>query len=56
MGKVKYNFQLDDILKEKSKVKKILQVNFKYKVTKSELEKAFLQAAPTFGPARAASE
>jgi hypothetical protein len=31
-------------------LKKILEVNFKYNVTKSELEKAFLQAAPGFGP------
>jgi len=31
-------------------MKKILEVNFKYNVTKSELEKAFLQVAPGFGP------
>ena len=31
-------------------MKKILQVNFKFKVPRSELEKAFLKAAPVFGP------
>jgi len=30
-------------------MKKILQVNFKFKVTRPELEKAFLEAAPLFG-------
>jgi hypothetical protein len=32
------------------KMKKILQVNFKFKMPRSELEKAFLQLAPRFGP------
>ena len=31
-------------------MKKILQVNFKFKMPRSELEKAFLQLAPRFGP------
>jgi hypothetical protein len=31
-------------------MKKILQINFKFKVPRSELEKAFLQAAPIFAP------
>jgi len=31
-------------------MKKILQVNFKFKVTRSELEKTFLEAAPLFAP------
>jgi hypothetical protein len=31
-------------------MKKILQINFKFKVPRSELEKAFLQVAPRFGP------
>jgi len=31
-------------------MKKILQINFKFKIPGSELEKAFLQVAPRFGP------
>ena len=31
-------------------MKKILQINFNFKVTKSELEKAFLNVAPRFSP------
>jgi len=31
-------------------MKKILQVNFKFKVPRSDLEKAFLEMAPRFGP------
>jgi hypothetical protein len=31
-------------------MKKILQINFKFKAPRSELEKAFLQVAPKFGP------
>jgi hypothetical protein len=29
---------------------KVLQVNFKYKISRPELEKTFLQVAPRFGP------
>jgi hypothetical protein len=32
------------------KMKKILQVSFKFKMTRLELEKAFLEGAPTFRP------
>jgi len=32
------------------KMKKILQVNLKFKMTRPELEKAFLEGAPTFRP------
>jgi hypothetical protein len=31
-------------------MKKILQVNFKFKMPRTELEKAFLQLAPRFSP------
>ncbi len=31
-------------------MKKILQINFKFKISRSELEKALLQVAPRFGP------
>jgi len=31
-------------------MKKILQINFKFKIPRSELEKAFLQVAPRFRP------
>jgi len=31
-------------------MKKILQVNFKFKIPRPELEKALLQVAPRFGP------
>jgi len=31
-------------------MKKILQINFKFKAPRSELEKAFLKVAPRFGP------
>jgi hypothetical protein len=31
-------------------MKKILQINFKFKISRPELEKAFLQIAPRFGP------
>ena len=31
-------------------MKKILQINFKFKIPRSELEKALLQVAPRFGP------
>jgi len=31
-------------------MKKILQINFKFKIPRSELEKAFLKDAPTFRP------
>lgn len=31
-------------------MKKILQINFKFKIPRPELEKAFLQLAPRFGP------
>jgi hypothetical protein len=31
-------------------MKKILQINFKFKVPRPELEKAFLQSAPIFTP------
>ena len=34
----------------REKMKKILQINFKFKVTRPELEKAFLKEAPRFGP------
>jgi hypothetical protein len=32
------------------KVKKILQINFKFKTPRPELEKHFLHSAPKFGP------
>jgi hypothetical protein len=31
-------------------MKKILQINFKFKIPRSDLEKAFLEMAPRFGP------
>ena len=31
-------------------MKKILQVNFRFKIPRPELEKAFLKVAPRFGP------
>jgi len=31
-------------------MKKIVQINFKFKIPRSDLEKAFLQMAPRFGP------
>jgi len=31
-------------------MKKILQVNFKFKIPRLELEKFFLEVAPRFGP------
>jgi hypothetical protein len=31
-------------------MKKILQINFKFKIPRAELEKAFLQMAPRLGP------
>jgi len=38
-------------LKEvREKMKKILQINFKFKIPRPELEKAFLTIAPRFGP------
>jgi len=36
--------------RESKKMKKILQINFKFKIQRSELEKAFLQVAPRLGP------
>jgi hypothetical protein len=31
-------------------MKKILEINFKFKIPRSELEKAFLKSAPKYGP------
>ena len=31
-------------------MKKILQINFKFKVTRPQIEQAFMQLAPRFGP------
>jgi len=36
--------------KKKGKMKKIVQINFKFKKSKSDVEKHWLEGAPIFGP------